>query len=120
MDGADVVVGPRRVELHDVALAGREQAGGRAFLQGNGIVLSGPTQLYYAQLVGTTAAQAARLYDNAGAPQNQIANLVAPAFESGSPFPPRERATVSLQRGLYVSFSSTWFTGGLQVGFEKQ
>ena len=91
-----------------------------AFIQGNGMVLSGPGQLYYAQLVGTTAAQAARLYDHTMAPQNPLADLHVPAFEMGGPFPPKERVTINFMRGLYVSFSTTWFTGGIQLGWERQ
>ncbi len=91
-----------------------------AFLSGNGQMLSQPAQLYYAQLVGTTAAQVARLYDHTNAPQNPLALLVAPAFEAGAPFPPRDRVSVGLLRGLYVSFSTTGFTGGLLVGWDRQ
>ena len=67
-----------------------------------------------------TAAQAARLYDHTFLPQNPLAMLAAPAFEAGTPFPPKERVSIGLLRGLYVSFSATGFTGGLMTAFERQ
>lgn len=91
-----------------------------ATIQGNGMLLSQPGQLYYAQLVGTTAAQSARLYDSTNTPQNLLAALVAPAFEAGAPFPPKEQVAVGLMRGLYVSYSTTGFTGVVQVGWDRQ
>lgn len=89
-------------------------------IQQNGMLLSQPAQLYFAQLVGTTAAQSLRLYDSTNVPQNLLAALVAPAFEAGATYPPKEQVSVGLMRGLYVSYSTTGFTGVLQIGFDRQ
>lgn len=86
----------------------------------NGMVLSHPGIVYAAHLVAHTWAQRAHLYDATNTPTNLVTPLAAPSEQQSRPFPPLPNLGVPLANGLYVSFSTTPFTGALWVGWERQ
>lgn len=83
---------------------------------GNGQLWSRPTRLFFAELEAHTAEQHCVLYDHTRFPQNMITALGATPLAKSETFPPKP-VMVAIERGVYVSYSTTWFTGPVTIGF---
>lgn len=87
--------------------------------QSSGVVVSRPGRLYWAEIRAGSAAQSVTLFDHTSLPHNLLTRLDAPANGVSSPWPPVPYVSVPLERGLYVSYSATAFSGVLGAGWER-
>ena len=83
----------------------------------NGQLWSKDTRLYFIELAAWTAEQHAAIYDHTRYPQNLITQLDATPLAKSEPFPPIKGVTLPIERGVYVSYSNTAFTGAVTLGF---
>lgn len=86
----------------------------------NGMALSQPGILYAAHLVAYTASQRAWLFDGTNTPINLITPLATGPESQSHPFPPLPNIGVPVNNGVYVSFSTSGFTGVVWLGWERQ
>lgn len=90
-----------------------------AMRQSSGVVVSRPGRLYWAEIRAGSAAQSVTLFDHTSLPQNLLTRLDAPANGVSSPWPPVPYVSCPVERGIYVSFSATAFTGLVGIGWER-